>query len=477
MTEDLYTKSKDGLLLCKLINKAVPKTIDERALNRGDCLKSFFKKQENLVLAINSASAIGCCVVNVGPGDIQDGTKHIMLGLIWQIIRSGLLSQINLVYHPNLSSLLFGGESVDDLKMLSPEELLIRWVNFQLQNAGCQTKIRNFREDVMNCEAYIYLLHQIAPEDKRSLLIAPEEIMKVKDPTQRAELVLRNAAALNSKVFVNIDDILNANVKGKNRDKLNLAFIANLFNTYPSLQEVKNEIIMEIIDETLEEKTYRNWINSQGFVTHVNAIYYDTTDGLVFLNVFEKLNPGCVNWPNVVRNFDPKRKLFQEQGNCNEVIEAGKRCQLKIQNMSGENIRNRDKVYVLGLCFQMMRYNTIKVLEKLCGDDKRIEDKDILLWVNEKLEKAGKTSRISSFKDIKIAKSLPIVDLIDAIRPGSIDYSLICGDRPSDASYAVTMARKIGANAFVLPDHIVDLNSKMIMTLFASLMVVGLEHH
>jgi len=36
---------------------------------------------------LNSAKAIGCNVVNIGPSDIQSGTPHLILGLIWQIVK------------------------------------------------------------------------------------------------------------------------------------------------------------------------------------------------------------------------------------------------------------------------------------------------------------------------------------------------------------------------------------------------------
>lgn len=51
---DLYDKITDGILLCKLINYAVPDTIDNRVINKGPKL-SLFKKHENLTLALGSA--------------------------------------------------------------------------------------------------------------------------------------------------------------------------------------------------------------------------------------------------------------------------------------------------------------------------------------------------------------------------------------------------------------------------------------
>ena len=46
-----------------------------------------------------------------------------------------------------LAALLREGESLEDLMKLSPEELLLRWANYHLENAGCN-KINNFSSDI-----------------------------------------------------------------------------------------------------------------------------------------------------------------------------------------------------------------------------------------------------------------------------------------------------------------------------------------
>jgi len=40
-----------------------------------------------------------------------------------------------------------------------------------------------------------------------------------------------------------------------------------------------------------------------------------------------------------------------------------------------------------------------------------------------------------------------------------------------NARYAVSIARKIGARVFALPEDIVEVKQKMVMTLFATLMI------
>lgn len=46
-----------------------------------------------------------------------------------------------------LIALLRDGESLEDLMKLSPEELLLRWANYHLEEAGCG-KINNFSSDI-----------------------------------------------------------------------------------------------------------------------------------------------------------------------------------------------------------------------------------------------------------------------------------------------------------------------------------------
>ena len=71
-----------------------------------------------------------------------------------------------------------------------------------------------------------------------------------------------------------------------------------------------------------------------------------------------------------------------------------------------------------------------------------------------------------------------MLKLIDSLQPGTIDWSLVILDAGGEedklirnAQYAVTMARKIGAPVYALPEDIVCLRHKMVMTVFASLML------
>ena len=133
----LFDECRDGLILCKLINDSVPETIDPRVLNKPTPRKPLnaFQMTENNNIVIESAKGIGCSVVNIGSGDIIEVKEHLILGLIWQIIRRGLLGKIDIKLHPELYRLLEDGETLEQFLRLPPEQILLRWFNYHLANA------------------------------------------------------------------------------------------------------------------------------------------------------------------------------------------------------------------------------------------------------------------------------------------------------------------------------------------------------
>ncbi|KAL7062129.1 hypothetical protein AAHC03_01727 [Spirometra sp. Aus1] len=467
----LYERCRDGLLLCKLINAAVPDTIDERCINKLPDKSNIFKINENLTLAVNSAESIGCCIVNVGPEDIEHCARHLVLGLIWQIIRIGLLGMISVQHHSELIDLMEPGETIDDLRLLSPEELLLRWVNFHLDTAGNTHRMTNFGSDIVDSEIYATLLQQISPEEKQSYLIPVTGIMAESSMHSRAEMVLENAEFLNAAAFITPEDIVKANEKGMNREKLHLAFVANLFNLYPGLRSAPS---VEL-PETVEEKTYRNWMNSMGVAPFVRDLSSDLRSGLIFLQLLDILQPGTVDWTRIVRVFDPRRQIFQMQDNCTFVVEYANYLDINVVNLSGEDLRTGDRKLTLGLAFQLMRTYIMKMLAQLnerhCGN---LSEREILNWANDKLTAVG-APMLSGFRDVSIATGVPVMNLINAVKANSIDSSMVLKDKLANCRIAISTARKIGARVFALPEHIRDVDPKMVMTVFACLMALDFQ--
>uniref|UniRef100_A0AAQ5ZDG8 Calponin-homology (CH) domain-containing protein n=1 Tax=Amphiprion ocellaris TaxID=80972 RepID=A0AAQ5ZDG8_AMPOC len=443
-SNDLFTAMGDGIILCKMINLSVPDTIDERTINKKKLTP--FTIQENLNLALNSASAIGCHVVNIGAEDLKEGRQHLVLGLLWQVIKIGLFADIELSRNEALIALLRDGESLEDLMKLSPEELLLRWANYHLEEAGCG-KINNFSSDIKDSKAYYSILNQVAPKGDEEG-IPPIAIdmsgIREKEDLKRAECMLDQADRLGCRQFVMPADVVRGN------PKLNLAFVANLFNKYPALKKPENQDIdwSSIEGETREERTFRNWMNSLGVNPRVNHLYADIDDALVIFQLYEKIKVP-VDWDRV--NKPPYPKL-------------------------GSNMKKVLFSVLNAVC--PLRY-TLNILEDL-GDGQKVTDDTIVSWVNDTLTQAGKPT-ISSFKDGSISSSMPVLDLIDAIQPGSIRYDLLKTEDLTDeeklnnAKYAISMARKIGARVYALPEDLVEVKPKMVMTVFACLMARGMK--
>ncbi|XP_015230749.1 plastin-1 [Cyprinodon tularosa] len=472
--ESLFASLRDGILLCKLINLSQPDTIDERVINTKKL--TTFTRRENIVLALNSALAIGCTVVSIDAHDLMAGKPHLVLGLLWQIIKVGLFADIEISRNEGLISILMEGEDIEHLMSLSPEELLLRWVNYHLINAGTE-QISNFSSDIKDSRAYFYLLDQISPRDEDEFHMGIKINMaglNEWDLERRAELMLQEAAKLDCRQFVSPRDVTSGNIK------LNLAFVANLFNMHPGLHKPKFNLEGEHIEpETREEKTFRNWMNSLGVSPRVNHLYRDLCDGIVILQLLEKVRV-VVDWKRV--NNPPYPQLggnMKKLENCNYAVRLSKEdANFSLVGVGGQNINEGDRVHTLALVWQLMRRYTVMVLSNLGHKEKDV-DQFILNWVNTTLKDSRKETHISSFKDKLISTSLPVIDLIDAIAPGMVKWDMVKrgekgvlknDEKLNNAKYAISLARKIGARVYALPDDLVEVKNKMVMTVFACLM-------
>uniref|UniRef100_A0A8C3DN76 Plastin 1 n=1 Tax=Corvus moneduloides TaxID=1196302 RepID=A0A8C3DN76_CORMO len=480
----LFKSLADGILLCKMINFSQPDTIDERAINKKKLTP--FTISENLNLALNSASAIGCTVVNIGSQDLQEGKPHLVLGLLWQIIKVGLFADIEISRNEALIALLNEGEELDQLMKLSPEDLLLRWVNYHLANAGWQ-KISNFSQDIKDSRAYYHLLNQIAPkgDDLDQLPIKIDFTgFHDKNDLRRAEYMLQQADKLGCRQFVTPADVVAGN------PKLNLAFVANLFNSYPALHKPDNssydlnlleDLTPPNVGESKEERTFRNWMNSLGVSPYVNHLYSDLSDALIIFQLYE-MTRVPVDWSHI--NKPPYSLLggnMKKIENCNYAVELGKtKAKFSLVGIAGHDLNEGNPTLTLALVWQLMRRYTLNVLSDL-GEGEKVNDEIIIKWVNQTLAKANKKTSIISFKDKSISTSLPVLDLIDAIAPKAVRPEMVkredlsYQDKLNNAKYAISVARKIGARIYALPDDLVEVKPKMVMTVFACLMGRGLN--
>ncbi|KAL3657228.1 hypothetical protein V7S43_017888 [Phytophthora oleae] len=470
MDAGLFRAVCDGVLLCKLINRAVPETIDERALNFVKRAKELnvYQKTENQNLCINAAKSIGCSVVNIGPDDLIEGKPILVLGLVWQIIKIQLTSTINLKNHPELMRLLLDGETLEEFMKLPPDQILLRWMNYHLKAAGHPKKVTNFSTDVRDATAYSVLLHHIAPQHC--------DLCNETVPEERAAHVIQNARRLQVETFIKPGDITSGN------PKLNMSFVAQLFNTCPALdvieEEIKQleEILYDDVGDTREERVFRMWINSLAIDdVYINHLYSDLSDGMKLLKVLDKIQKGIVAW-NKVNMVAPNK--FKQVENCNYCVVLGKQLKFSLVNVGGADIFEGAKKMILSIVWQSMRYQQLKILSELAEGRGEITDKDIIGWANSKVLQGGRVKgSILSFRDPTLSDGLFLLDLVHAVEPRAVNWDMALQDKTDDAKasnakYAISCAQKIGATVFLTYEDIVEVKPKMMMTFVASLMLV-----
>lgn len=466
-TFQLFDECRDGLVLCKLINSAVSDTIDERVLNVGKNGKSpnAFQMTENNNIVIQSAKAIGCSVVNIGPQDLTDGREHLILGLIWQIVRRGLLSKIDLKNHPELYRLLEEDETLEELLKLPPDQILLRWFNYHLKMAKWPRRVGNFSKDVSDGENYVVLLSQIKPE------VCDRQPLQEQDLFTRAEMVLQRADAIGCRKYLTPGSMLAGN------PKLNLAFVAHLFNTWPSLEPVDDAPIeVEEFDAEgeREARVFTLWLNSLDVQPGVYNLFEDVKDGNALLQAFDKVLPGSVMWKRVSRPRDGvELSRFKMVENTNYVIELAKQNNMRIVGIQGADITDGSKTLTLGLVWQIMRANISKTLAGLSKSGQEVSDVEMLKWANDRVQRAGKPT-IRSFRDPSLSSAKFLLDLLETLRPGIVDASLVTEGRTEEesrlnAKLAISIARKLGALIFLVPEDVVELRQRLILTFIGSL--------
>jgi len=116
--DDVFHVLEDGILLCKLINLAVPDTIDMRVVNKGQNL-SIFKVRENLNLACAACSGIGLKMVGIDAASFLDKKEHLILSVLWQLLKLVSTKSVSLKECPEIYRLLGEDETLESLAKLT----------------------------------------------------------------------------------------------------------------------------------------------------------------------------------------------------------------------------------------------------------------------------------------------------------------------------------------------------------------------
>jgi hypothetical protein len=258
-------------------------------------------------------------------------------------------------------------------------------------------------------------------------------------------------------------------------------------------------------DEEGEASILKSYLNSCG-IPHVqiNHLFTDVRTGLVLLRMLDWLEPGCVDWKSAETNPSNKFKCIS---NLNLFLQlVRERLRLPFVNIGAVDVYSEhNSKYVLAIIWQLLRYNTIAKLKQIRNDithrrgeeadHKEITDQSILDWANAKVKgrphpmaAAHNAAAAASWSDASLRSSLFLLNLLDNVQQGCVDWSAV-EEPPSSASsaadsnvdlqqlllrnarYAISVCRKLGAELFALPQDIVSANRKQLVLVLASIMV------
>ena len=136
-----------------------------------------------------------------------------------------------------------------------------------------------------------------------------------------------------------------------------------------------------------------------------------------------------------------------------------------------------NKLLTLGLVWQLMRRNIVNTMNELATTGRDMSDAQILKWAQETVVKGGKSSKIRSFNDPQLSNAHFLLDVLNGLAPGYVDYSLVLpgktdNERYANARLAISIARKLGALIWLVPEDINEVRSRLILTFVASLMAL-----
>lgn len=120
----------------------------------------------------------------VGSSNFINKDAHLVLTVIWQAVLRYQTKSIQLQDCNEIFRLLKEGEEVADLLKLTGPEILIRWINYHLKEAGQDREIKNLGADLADSFALTHVLNQI---DSGKCSLDP---LAIEDPTEKADSMI-----------------------------------------------------------------------------------------------------------------------------------------------------------------------------------------------------------------------------------------------------------------------------------------------
>ncbi|CAL8080886.1 unnamed protein product [Calicophoron daubneyi] len=461
--EDLYKTTKNGIVLCKLVNASFPGAIDERAVHKNAII--FYPSQmvDNVLLALTAAQCNGCPVADFTVDDLTNNTslsRCVILEVVWQIIKCGFFRRINLSEHPELCKLKLLEENVNDLKCIPPEDLLMRYVNFHLKFEGVDAHLNFIGVELADCVIYAHLLPAIAPVTIRGRLIPPDQVLLDDNIANRAKAVLQNLREMEADMFLCLNDFTDSKVHLESRAKLHLATLAYLFCHFPGELVNPRRNNEAPTNEPISELSSRNFVNSCAVTPFATHVCDNLRDGLITRQLFEILRSGSTTGLKFITEFDRSRKLAQFIYNNTNIVRLVQGYPLPLPHMDSEKLSKTDEACCLSLLLEILR-------AYITSD--HYDEVELLRWTNEQLYRAGKSTELRSFNDRVIAEENLFAIVLNNLTNNMADSRNLTSKKLNNAAYSISVAHKAGYPVFTRPEHFVSCDAAFVALAFATL--------
>lgn len=182
---NLVDECRDGVLLCKVIDKIQPGAVDWKLVR--DPPKNEFDKNNNnnhAIQAMKNAFGNKTKLVGIGGVDISKGTRKLVLATVWQLVRVHYLS-------------LIGDKTEDDI---------VAWANGMVAKDGIQIKSLKDKEGLTSSVFLIKLCGAIEPRAINPDLVKPGE--NDDDKKLNAMYAISLARKLNAIIFCVWEDLV-----------------------------------------------------------------------------------------------------------------------------------------------------------------------------------------------------------------------------------------------------------------------------
>eukprot|EP00466_Bigelowiella_natans_P002704 jgi/Bigna1/86507/estExt_fgenesh1_pg.C_110060 len=252
------------------------------------------------------------------------------------------------------------------------------------------------------------------------------------------------------------------------------------------------------------------WINNIGVQNrYIHRLLNACSNGVLLLRLLDHIAKSVTQQassnPPVVRSMSNVGNKFRELANCQQFIERCKETpfNFKVGTTTGQDINERHSKHVLSVTWQLRKFHMFEFLKsiyvrKFGGGQKtaeskiRIDEGKIAQWCMSTIETAldenggyppeashvdleGIGSKIKGFDEKTLKTGLYLLLLIWAKDPESIDWAnastgVTRDQRLGNATYAISVARKMGCTIFLQPADIIKVRPRMILSFVSAVL-------